>query len=82
MEAVVARARVVLDMLEKGDREGGGAKADLIDDLPLFSATPVPTPTVNETPAAITRLSEIHPDELTPREALALIYELKGLAES
>lgn len=80
-EAVVARARIVLDKLEKGDREGGGAKADLIDDLPLFSATPVAAPTVSETPAAITRLSEIHPDELTPREALALIYELKGLTD-
>ena len=80
-EAVVARARVVLDKLEKGDREGGGAKPDLIDDLPLFSANPVPAPVVDETSAAITRLAEIHPDELTPREALALIYELKGLAD-
>ena len=80
-EAVVARARVVLDKLEKGDREGGGAKADLIDDLPLFSATPAPAPVATETSAAIIRLAEIHPDELTPREALALIYELKGLAE-
>src|SRR5690606_22303337 len=36
-EAVVARAKVVLEALEKGEREGGAHKATLIDDLPLFS---------------------------------------------
>ena len=41
--AVIARARLVLDMLEKGEREGGRAQATLIDDLPLFAATPAPT---------------------------------------
>ena len=35
-DAVVARARVVLDALEKGEREGGTAQKALIDDLPLF----------------------------------------------
>lgn len=34
--AVVERARVVLDALEKGEREGGGKRAALIDDLPLL----------------------------------------------
>ena len=36
--AVIERAKVVLEALEKGDREGGGASKALIDDLPLFRA--------------------------------------------
>ncbi|MEL6701196.1 MAG: DNA mismatch repair protein MutS, partial [Pseudomonadota bacterium] len=36
--AVIERARVVLEALEKGDRDGGGTRAALIDDLPLFAA--------------------------------------------
>lgn len=82
-EAVIGRARVVLDALEKGEREGGAAKAALIDDLPLFSAAPPPPPPA-PAPASDSalkaRLDEIYPDDLSPREALALIYELKGLA--
>jgi DNA mismatch repair protein MutS len=27
-------------------------------------------------------LADIHPDELTPREALAALYRLKGLADA
>ncbi|NHX27291.1 DNA mismatch repair protein MutS, partial [Escherichia coli] len=43
-EAVVARARVVLEALEKGEREGGPGQKALIDDLPLFAAAPAPAP--------------------------------------
>ncbi|MDM8165998.1 DNA mismatch repair protein MutS [Roseovarius sp.] len=78
--SVVERARVVLDALEKGEREGHGKREAFIDDLPLFAASPPPQP---KAPAkeslAEKRLGEILPDELTPREALDLIYELKGL---
>ena len=38
--AVIERARVVLEALEKGEREGGARQKALIDDLPLFSVTP------------------------------------------
>jgi len=79
-EAVVARARVVLDALEKGEREGGTAKAAMIDDLPLFSATPAPVAAVKASQVE-DRLAEILPDELSPKEALNLIYELKGLSQ-
>ena len=78
-ESVVARARLVLEALEKGEREGGNQKA-FIDDLPLFAAKPVPPPAPQTKSAAEGRLREILPDELTPKEALNLIYELKGLA--
>ena len=79
--AVIERAKVVLEALEKGDREGGGASKALIDDLPLFRAAaprisitkPVPSPLE-------ARLKEVRPDELSPIAALNLIYELKGLA--
>ncbi len=75
---VVERARVVLDALEKGEREGGGKRQALIDDLPLFSAAPrpAPAPRLSEVEA---RLREVLPDDLSPRDALALIYELRGL---
>ncbi|WP_428517289.1 DNA mismatch repair protein MutS [Roseovarius sp.] len=78
---VVERARVVLDALEKGEREGGGKRAAFIDDLPLFAATPPPPPSPKAAePAAVLRLKEVLPDDLTPKEALNLIYELKALS--
>ena len=77
---VVERARVVLEALEKGEREGGQARESLIDDLPLFSATPAPKPAAPAKESVVEeRLKEVLPDALTPREALNLIYELKGL---
>lgn len=76
---VVERAKVVLDALEKGEREGGSTRKAIIDDLPLFAATPAPkTPEPRSSPVE-TRLKDIFPDELTPREALTLIYELRTL---
>ncbi|WP_106207639.1 DNA mismatch repair protein MutS [Aliiruegeria haliotis] len=79
--SVVERARVVLDQLEKGDREGGKRQLALIDDLPLFSAVPpAPERPANAPDALTEKLDAILPDELTPREALGLIYELKSLA--
>jgi DNA mismatch repair protein MutS len=79
-KAVTARAEEVLEVLEKGEQSG--ALARLADDLPLFSAarrshTPAPT---SRQSAAEELLHEIRPDELTPREALDLIYRLKTLA--
>ncbi len=78
--SVVERARVVLDQLEKTEREGGKQKA-LIDDLPLFSVAPPPPPAPKASPVT-DMLDQILPDELTPREALDLIYKLKEAARS
>jgi DNA mismatch repair protein MutS len=77
--AVVARAKVVLESLERGEREGGANRKALIDDLPLFSATPAPTLAKAKPSAVEDRLKEVLPDDLSPREALDLIYELRGL---
>ncbi|MDO8884645.1 DNA mismatch repair protein MutS [Pseudotabrizicola sp.] len=79
-QSVVDRAKAVLEALEKGDRDGGKQMA-LIDDLPLFrAASPPPAPKANAKPSDIeARLRSIQPDELTPIEALRLVYELKQL---
>ncbi len=78
-DAVIERARVVLDALEKGEREGGNRKQTLVDDLPLFSATPQPMAIKAKESEVEQKLTDILPDELTPKAALSLIYELKTL---
>ncbi len=75
-DSVIARARVVLEALEKGEREGQ-AKA-VIDDLPLFSAAPAPAPVAVKDSAVEDALAEVFPDNLTPREALQVLYDLKA----
>jgi DNA mismatch repair protein MutS len=81
-DSVIARARVVLDALEKGEREGGATKKTLIDDLPLFSTRPAPPPPVQKPSQVEEELARIIPDELTPKEALDLPYKLKEAARS
>jgi DNA mismatch repair protein MutS len=77
-KSVTARAEEVLGVLEKGEQ--GGALARLADDLPLFSAARHRVePASLESPAEAL-LRDARPDELTPREALDLIYRLKALA--
>ncbi|WP_300033022.1 DNA mismatch repair protein MutS [uncultured Roseobacter sp.] len=81
--AVIARARVVLEALEKGEREGGATQKTLIDDLPLFAATPAPPPPAAQKSSKLDEaIADIHPDELTPRQALDLLYKLKEAARS
>lgn len=80
-ESVVSRARAVLETLESGERSGGNPAKALLEDLPLFAAaTPPPAPAPRVDPVTA-RLSAIVPDALSPREALDLLYELKGLAD-
>ena len=75
--AVVERAKVVLEALETGEREGPKVKA-LIDDLPLFSAAARAAP---KGPSPVeARLATLDPDAMTPREALEALYALKGLS--
>ena len=77
--AVIERARIVLDALERGEREGGSAREALIDDLPLFSSRPSAPISPPRGPSDVEQaLKAILPDELSPREALTLIYELKA----
>ncbi len=71
---VLARAAEILARLEQGDA-GKGAR-DALGDLPLFAAAPPARPPAD---ALRARLAEVHPDSLTPRAALDLVYELKRL---
>ncbi len=77
--AVLARAEEVLRLLEQGDQ--GNALARLADDLPLFHAA-AQSARDDETAAPSdpvrTLLAETSPDELSPREALELLYRLKA----
>jgi DNA mismatch repair protein MutS len=82
-DSVVARAKVVLEALEKGEREGGKRQV-VIDDLPLFAAMAPPAFKVpaQKPSAALDRLRDIHPDDLSPREALAALYELREILKA
>jgi len=81
-QSVVDRAKVVLEALESGERQGGARPKALIDDLPLFSvaqsAPPAPRVVAKES-AVEARLKDALPDEMTPMEALRLVYELREL---
>ena len=79
---VIARAGEVLALLEKKDEPGAGVDS-LFADLPLFSA--VRPRGVSQSPAPSgpseleTRLQQVSPDELSPRDALELLYELRAM---
>ena len=74
----VQRAKSVLAKLEAGRAATGGLAAGL-DDLPLFSAQ-VAQEEERVDPLR-DALAAIHADDLTPREALDLVYRLKRLAD-
>jgi DNA mismatch repair protein MutS len=75
---VVERARMLLAELEKTERER--PVAAIVDDLPLFAA-PVRHASQPAPPDGLrAALAGIDPDEMTPKEALAALYRLKGLA--
>ena len=77
---VIARAAEILAVLEQSER--GRAATVLVDDLPLFSAAMAEPqhPAAAAGPSALeARLAAVRADELTPRQALELIYELKAM---
>jgi DNA mismatch repair protein MutS len=69
-----------LEALEKGEREG--KQKAVIDDLPLFSVTPTPAPQKTAPSEVEARLKDVMPDDLSPKDALDLIYELRGLVKT
>ena len=77
---VIQRAEEVLEILEQG--EAGGALTRLADDLPLFSAARRPTSKIAPPPPSPVEeaVKAINPDELTPKAALDLVYQLVGLS--
>jgi DNA mismatch repair protein MutS len=78
---VIARAKLVLAQLEAEDRTSPARR--LIDDLPLFAATPRAAAEPRRDAAieaVIDALVALNPDELSPREALEALYTLKTRA--
>ncbi|BDX01193.1 DNA mismatch repair protein MutS [Maricaulis maris] len=70
----VKRAQSILARLE-----ADGTPAAALTDLPLFAvAEPDPEPFVSEVE---TRLAQIDPDALSPREALEVLYALKAMTK-
>ncbi len=79
---VIKRAQSILDELENKDNKS--AKI-IVDELPLFSAV-IEAEKISQTQQkepeenpAVIELSELNPDDLTPKEALEKLYQLKKL---
>jgi DNA mismatch repair protein MutS len=75
-EPVLRRARQVLGVLEQ---RSSGARGAVVDDLPLFAHQPPPQKA--EINLLHDRIDNIRPDDLTPRQAIELVYELKKLRD-
>ncbi len=72
---VITRASEVLQLLQSGEQSSRLTK--LADDLPLFSSM---SDHKQETVSVVEeRLKDVNPDNLSARDALDLIYELKSL---
>ena len=73
--AVVKRAEQVLETIERGEQST--AVARLADDLPLFAAVEDQAMAAAKGPSPLeATLAEVKADELTPRQALDLLYRL------
>ena len=68
---VLRRARFQLSKLEKGNNDS--------PQMGLFTTYEEPEPELEADNALVDRLEEIDPDELTPRGALDLVYQLKAM---
>jgi DNA mismatch repair protein MutS len=76
---VIERAKVVLAKLEADDRVSPRG----FDDLPLFAAAPRPALVATQDSAVdsvVAALAALHPDEMSPRDALEALYALKTKA--
>jgi DNA mismatch repair protein MutS len=81
-DIVVTRAKQVLEQLEETDRQNPSQQ--LIDDLPLFSVNAMKTAqqTSSEPSEIENLLQTMSPDDMSPREALEALYELKRSLKS
>ncbi len=69
--AVVARAKDILGRLENSNQT-----QLKLDDLPLFSAVRTPEPATRTLSKAEATIKALNPDDLSPKEALEVIYNL------
>ncbi len=76
-KAVLSRANQILKMLEKNN---GNSVMQKIEDLPLFAcAEPKPEA---ESSVIEQMVSDIDPDDLSPKEALEMLYALKNASKN
>ena len=79
-ENVINRAKVVLRELEKGEKSR--AINSLAEDLPLFSNITQENNSVTKNGSKLEEyLLKIMPDNLSPKDALDIVYELKALVD-
>ncbi len=74
---VIKRAEIILEKLQSKASNSAPAL-----DLPLFSMSDNAQQAVGQTSPVEEQLKSIIPDELTPREALDLLYKLKALTQT
>jgi DNA mismatch repair protein MutS len=80
---VIAQARRYMAQLEAGSLASRRAAAAPQAELPLFAADTLPAASIEPPHDELRlRLAAIEPDELTPRRALELLYELRQLARA
>jgi DNA mismatch repair protein MutS len=74
---VIERAKIVLAQIEAEDRTSARR---LIDDLPLFAAARPAAEPQRDNPltAVMEALAALHPDEMSPRDALEALYALRA----
>ena len=79
---VLERAKVILNELEARDAEKGKEGKLLAKDLPLFSQslTQKPVTQVNYNSELSNKIRSIYPDEISPNEALQILYDLKEIS--
>ena len=78
---VLERAKVILNELEARDTKKGTEGKLLAKDLPLFSQslTQKPVTQVNYNSELSNKIRSIYPDEISPNEALQILYDLKEI---
>jgi DNA mismatch repair protein MutS len=86
-DSVVARARQILDGLERDEASRGGrptlsasAGGPTTAQLGLFATSPEPGASAREEALSV-RLRAIDPDDISPRQALDLLQQLRALVE-
>ena len=78
---VLERAKVILNELEARDAKKGTEGKLLAKDLPLFSQsmTQKPGTQINYNSELSNKIRSIYPDEISPNEALQILYDLKEI---
>jgi DNA mismatch repair protein MutS len=78
-EPVLRRARQVLTLLEA---RSSGAPTLVLDDLPLFAHQPPQQMPAASADPLNDMLDQLRPDELTPRQAIDILYEFKKIRDA